>query len=108
MYVCMCVPKRFKFICPDKNKNCPHRKSHYGCTKYLQIKDKIPGKIYPYEKAFKKIYYKRMGIERYNAVLQRLGEETPNHFIREAIENTIMFAILGTALITAFNAKKKQ
>lgn len=50
---------RFKFVCPFKNSkliefltNCPFRKSEYGCTKYLQIKDKLLGKVYPHQELF--------------------------------------------------------
>ena len=105
---------RFKFLCPFKNSKlsqllteCPFRKSKYGCTKYLQIKDEIPGKVYPHQELFKRLYPKRHAIEQYNAILQFLGQETPNHFKRKAIENSIMFAILGTVLIAAHNTRKE-
>jgi hypothetical protein len=98
--------QRFKFVCPQNPKECPFRKNNYGCTKYLQIKDTIPGKVYAHEELFKKLYPKRFGIEQYNATLQHLGQETPNHFKRRSIENTVLFAILGTALIAAYHAKQ--
>ncbi len=98
--------KRFKYRCPDQNKECPFRKSAYGCTTYQQIKQTPPAKVYSSEKSFKEHYRKRHGIEQYNAKLQYLGQETPNNFKRKSIENTIMFAVLGTALVAAQNAKK--
>jgi len=98
---------RFKFVCPIKNNDCTYRKSDYGCTKYLQIRDELPGKLYPHQQLFKKLYPKRFGIEQYNSVLQHLGQETPNHFKRKSIENTILFAILGTVLIANHNARKE-
>jgi hypothetical protein len=89
---------RFKFVCPFKNSKftnlltqCPFRKSDYGCTKYLQVRDNLPGKVYLHQKLFKELYPKRLGIERYNSVLQYLGQETPNHFKRKSIENTILY-----------------
>ena len=98
--------QRFKFVCPHKTENCIFRKKKYGCTKYLQIKDTIPGKVYAHEDLFKKLYPKRLGIEQYNATLQHLGQETPNHFKRKSIENTVLFAILGTALVAAYHATR--
>jgi hypothetical protein len=97
--------QRFKFVCPHKSDEGVFRKTQYGCTKYLQIKDTIPGKVYAHEDLFKKLYPKRFGIEQYNATLQHLGQETPNHFKRKSIENTVLFAILGTALVAAYHAK---
>ncbi len=98
---------RFKFRCPEIEKDCIFAKSNYGCTKYRQIRDIVPAKIYPHENLFKKLYPKRQGIERYNATLQKLGQETPNYFGKKAIENTILFAILGTTLVGAHNARNK-
>ncbi len=105
---------RFKFVCPFKNSKhidiltkCDFRKSDYGCTKYLQVRDDLPGKVYLHQKLFKELYPKRIGIEQYNSVLQHLGQETPNHFKRKSIENTILFAILGTTLIANNNVRKK-
>jgi hypothetical protein len=103
---------RFKFVCPQKDKtktdDCIFRKTKYGCTKYLQIKDTIPGKVYAHEDLFTKLYPKRFGIEQYNATLQHLGQETPNHFKRKSIENTVLFTILGTALVAAYHAKRSS
>jgi len=102
--------QRFKFVCPHKAKadDCIFRKTKYGCTKYLQIKDTIPGKVYAHEDLFKKLYPKRFGIEQYNATLQHLGQEIPNHFKRKSIENTVLFTILGTALVAAYHAKRSS
>lgn len=98
---------RLKFRCPILNEQCTFRKTHYGCTKYRQIKDVIPGKVYKHQALFKQFYPQRFKIEQYNSVLQHYGQETPNHFKRKAIENTIMFTILGSVLIAAHNARKE-
>lgn len=100
--------QRFKFVCPYNAKECVLNHKKYGCTKYLQIKDTIPGKVYAHEDLFKQLYPKRFGIEQYNAILQHLGQETPNHFKRKSIENTVLFAILGTALVAAYHAKRSS
>lgn len=100
--------KRFRYCCPNISKDCPFRKGKGGCAKYRQITETPPAKVYQFEKLFKELYPKRQGIERYNSVLQHLGEETPNHFEQKTIENTILFAVLGTALIAGHNARQKH
>jgi hypothetical protein len=99
--------KRFKFRCPDMAKDCPFRKSEYGCTQYRQISEAIPGKVYEHESRYKKRYPKRQGIERYNATLQRLEVEDPNHFLPSVIECATLFTVLGAALVAAHNVRQK-
>ncbi|MCX7921013.1 MAG: transposase [Clostridia bacterium] len=89
---------RYKFRCPNQAQDCTYRKSLYGCTKYLQVSDPVPGKIQPFQLLFNRLYYKRQSVERVNAYLANVGFDSPKHFTKTAIQNLIGFALLAKSL----------
>lgn len=90
--------QRYKFRCPDLKEDCKHRKSAYGCTKYLQITDPIKGEIKPFQPKYSKLYPKRQSVERVNAYLTNVGVDFPKHFAMKSIENLLGFALLANSL----------
>jgi len=90
--------QRCKFRCPNLKLECEHKKSDYGCTKYLQISDPINGEIAPFQPQYSKLYSKRQSVERVNAYLTKVGVDFPNHFAIRSIENLIGFALLAKSL----------
>jgi len=89
---------RYKFRCPKLRFECLYRKSDYGCTKFLQESDPIPGKIEPFRQKYAELYSKRQSVERVNAYLTSIGFDFPNHFSKKSIQNLIGFALLAKAL----------
>lgn len=89
---------RYKFRCPNLKSECIHRKSAYGCTKYLQISDPIKGEIKPFQPQYSKLYSKRQSVERVNAYLTNVGFDFPKHFAMKSIENLLGFALLAKSL----------
>lgn len=91
---------RVKFACPIPKKSCEHRKTNYGCTKYLQVRKPFAGEVQQHSPTFKETYPLRQSVERVNAFLQNLGLENPKCYSMKAIENIIGFALLGKSLKT--------
>ena len=91
---------RIKFVCPNKKQDCEHRKTKYGCTKYLQVRKPFAGEVQQHSPTFKETYPLRQSVERVNAFLQNLGWENPKCYSMKAIENILGFALLGKSLKT--------
>jgi len=96
---------RVKFVCPNKSKACPFRKSKHGCSKYFQVRKPYPGQIQPFTEKFGKLYPYRQSVERVNAFLQNIGLERPKCFSKRSIENLIGLALLGKALQNSIRKK---
>jgi len=90
--------QRFRFRCPIRNSECSFRKNEAGCSRTINVKDPVPGRIEPFTQLFQDVYYKRQAVERINAHITGVGFDFPNHYSLNSIRNLIGFVLLAKSL----------